>query len=300
MDEYISTRRKGPSTKPVLIAVLASFLLGGAVAGYAVYSMGGDRDPAPAATEEEPVAQVAPAAAEPSPTPSATASEAEAQQAVERVAEQQGGIDQRLAAAEQRLARLDLQAEAAASNASRAESLLIAFASRRALERGEDLGYLRDQLRLRFADARPNAVNAVLEGAERKQTADRLIARLDTLADELQDPQEEATLDRIGREIGSLFIFRNESTASPQPQRRVERARFFLQSGRIDRAVGEVEQLPGANTEAGQRWLSDAKSLARAFEALDLLEGAAILDSGTVRDGSGRSIADPSPVQATN
>ena len=38
MDDYMSTRRKGPSARPVLVAVLASFLLGGAIAGYAVYS----------------------------------------------------------------------------------------------------------------------------------------------------------------------------------------------------------------------------------------------------------------------
>lgn len=51
MNDYTSTRRKGPSAKPVLVAVLASFLLGGAVAGYAVYSM---TDRAPAATGNAP------------------------------------------------------------------------------------------------------------------------------------------------------------------------------------------------------------------------------------------------------
>ena len=52
-----------------------------------------------------------------------------------QITQQQGGIDQRLAAAEQRLARLDLQAQAAAGNAARAEGLLIAFATRRRLFR---------------------------------------------------------------------------------------------------------------------------------------------------------------------
>ena len=46
---------------------------------------------------------------------------------------------------------------AASGNAARAEGLLIAFSARRTLERGNDLGYLGDQLRLRFGDAEANA-----------------------------------------------------------------------------------------------------------------------------------------------
>ena len=110
-----------------MIAVIASFVLGGAVAGYAVYSLSDRAEPqASAAADDQPQVLASPAV-DPSPTPSATASQA-AQEAVERVAEQQGGLDTRLAAAEQRLARLDLQAEAAAGNTARAEGLLIAFA----------------------------------------------------------------------------------------------------------------------------------------------------------------------------
>src|SRR6187431_1746543 len=53
---------------------------------------------------------------------------------------QQGELDQRIAEMEQRLARIDVQADAAAGNAARAEGLLIAFAARRAVERGDRLG----------------------------------------------------------------------------------------------------------------------------------------------------------------
>src|SRR3990170_1686682 len=84
------------------------------------------------------------------PSPAATSSQAE-----RVMAETQGGLDQRVAAMEQRLARLDLQTQAAAGNAARAEGLLVTFASRRSIERGVPLGYLADQLRLRFGDAQP-------------------------------------------------------------------------------------------------------------------------------------------------
>ena len=100
MNTYSSTRRKTPSARPMLIAVLASFLLGGAVAGYAVYTLSEGAEPVAAPADEDPVSLASPTA-DPSPTPSATASQA-ARDAVERVAEQQGGLDTRLAAAEQR------------------------------------------------------------------------------------------------------------------------------------------------------------------------------------------------------
>ena len=224
MDDYISTRRKGPSARPVLVAVLASFLLGGAIVGYAVYSMT-DRDaPETASTAQDPQLLASPTA-DPTPTPSATASEA-AQQAVERVEQQQGGIDQRLAAAEQRLARLDLQAQAAAGNAARAEGLLIAFATRRALEKGAELGYLADQLRLRFGDALPNAVDTIIRTSRDPITLDQLIARLEGLSPRLAQPNDQRGWARFGEELSQLFVIRRESAPSPQPERRLERARL--------------------------------------------------------------------------
>ena len=102
MNNFTSARRKVPSVRPVMVAVLASFLLGGAVAGYAVYTLTDRDEPAtqPATVETQSLASPT---SEPTPTPSASQA---AQEAVDRVAEQQGGLDTRLAAAEQRLARL--------------------------------------------------------------------------------------------------------------------------------------------------------------------------------------------------
>ena len=128
MNDTIYTNRGAgsgrKSFRPVLIALTASFLLGGAVIGYGTYryldaqagaQAGAERDPAQAeaAMMAGETPQTAQAAASPTPTPRASATNAARQAAaVERVVDQQGGIDQRLAAAEQRLARLDLQAQA--------------------------------------------------------------------------------------------------------------------------------------------------------------------------------------------
>ena len=291
MNDYTSTRRKGPSAKPVLVAVLASFLLGGAVAGYAVYSM---TDRAPAATGNAPSKPqtLSSPASPPVPPPKATASQA-AREAVQRVAEQQGGIDSRLAAAEQRLARLDLQAQAAAGNTARAEGLLIAFATRRALEKGAELGYLSDQLRLRFGDAMPNAVDTIIRTSRNPITLDQLIARLEGLSPRLSETNGQFGFARLSEELSQLFVVRRESAPSPQPQRRLDRARLFLESGRTDSAIAEVRNLPGASSAEG--WIRDAERYAAVQRALDLIETAAVLEPRRLRDGAGNRIEQPSP-----
>ena len=293
MNTYSSTRRKTPSARPMLIAVLASFLLGGAVAGYAVYTLSEGGEPVAAPADEDPVSLASPTA-DPSPTPSATASQA-ARDAVERVAEQQGGLDTRLAAAEQRLARLDLQAQAAAGNTARAEGLLIAFATRRALEKGAELGYLADQLRLRFGDAMPNAVDTIIRTSRNPITLDQLIARLEGLSPKLAEPSSQNGFARFGEELSQLFVVRRESAPSPQPQRRLDRARLFLESGRTDSAIAEVRNLPGAENAEG--WLRDAERYATLQRSLDLIETAAVLEPRRLRDGAGNRIDQPSPAE---
>ena len=294
MKEFTSSSRKGPSVRPVLAAVLASFLLGGAVAGYAVYKMQ-DREPEvvqlPPSDAGEPSANPS---ALPTPTPSATASQA-AEQAVARVEEQQGGIDQRLAAAEQRLSRLDVQAQAAAGNAARAEGLLIAFATRRALEKGAELGFLADQLRLRFGDAMPNAVDTLIRTSRDPVTLDVLIARLEGLAPRLAKPSQTGGFERFQEELSQLFIIRSESAPSPQPERRLERARLFLESGRTEAAIAEVRNLPGAQN--ARSWIRDAERFGAMQQALDLIETAAVLEPRRLRDGAGNRIEQPSPVE---
>jgi len=218
----------------------------------------------------------------------------EAVEVVEKVAQAQGGFDHRLAGLEQRLARLDLQAQAAAGNAARAEGLLIAFATRRAIERGAPLGYLADQLRLRFGDARPNAVRTVIEFSREPVTLDQLLARLEGLGPQLtKAPEDEGAWSRIKREVNGLFVIRRESAPSPAPLRRLERARLFLESGRIEAAMAEVRNMPGA--PEAKDWLVSAERFAAAQAALDLIETTAVLEPRDLRDGRGNKVEQLSP-----
>ncbi|MEP2549862.1 MAG: mitofilin family membrane protein [Marinomonas sp.] len=300
MSSRFGSRKKSGQTKPILLTALASFAIGAGGVGYYMWQMdraeGAPEIAAPAPTETVPAKGLETLNAGKVPQPTSTqeaVTEAaeEATEAVERVEEQQGGLDSRLAAAEQRLTRLDLQAQAAASNVARAEGLLIAFATRRALQRDQELGYLADQLRLRFGDNWPNAVSTVIAFSRDPVRLDRLLARLEGLGPKITQADEGLSFANLSREISDLFTVRSESTPSPQPEKRLERARYFLETGRYASAVAEVENLPGAAEAAD--WISDAKRYAAAMEALETIETAAVIDADRMNDGAGNPLVQP-------
>ncbi|MFN3989146.1 MAG: hypothetical protein ACK4IS_02685 [Erythrobacter sp.] len=291
MESNYGSRRKPTSMRALMLAGALAFAAGGALVGWVVwYNLQPERgaSPAPALVTE------AGEAAMPLPLPSTTAEaaadagSAETSEAVSRVAEQQGGIDQRLAAAEQRLARLDLQAQAAASNAARAEGLLIAFATRRAVERGAELGYLADQLRLRFGDQWPNAVATIIDFSRKPVRIDSLVARLEGLGPQLRERDSGPSFATLRREMSQLFVVRRESTPSPQPERRLERARWALEQGRYQTAIDEVRNMPGAAKAEG--WIADAERYRDVMRALETIETAAVLDQRGLRDGAGNPV----------
>lgn len=207
-------------------------------------------------------------------------------------------VEGRLAMIEDRMSRIDLQTSAAAGNAGRAEGLLIAFAARRMVDRGEPLGYLADQLRLRFMNAQPRAVQTVVDFAANPVTIDALSARLEALSPELTVSTANRSLwERTRQEITSLFVVRRDSAALANPTARIERARLMLTAKRIDSAIGEVERLPGA--EAADNWIADARRYEAAQKALDLLETTAMLEPNRLQDSTGHSVDQPSPLAPT-
>jgi hypothetical protein len=276
-------------------AVLAAFLLGAAGAWYLT---GGDASLRGLFSVQTDAFPPGAAARLASPLP-ATARRGQPMpdERTARALEQQSGLDQRIAEMEQRLARLDVQAQEAEGNAARAEGLLIAFATRRAIERGAPLGYLEDQLRLRFGQARPDTVRTVIESARHPVTLDQLLAQLDGLRPQLtQGPGDGGTIGWLWRELGSLFVVRREDAPSPAPERRIERARLFLESGRAGAAAAEIRNLP--NSAAAADWIADAERYATTQRALELLELTAILEPRDLRDASGDKVEQPSPVGA--
>jgi hypothetical protein len=110
----------------------------------------------------------APNAVTPAPAPPGTT--------IDALSARENELGGRLAVLESRTVAVDEDARAAAGNAGRAEALLIAFSTRRMLDRGQPLGYLEDQLRTRFGARQPAAVGAILQAARTPVTLEDLRA----------------------------------------------------------------------------------------------------------------------------
>lgn len=211
------------------------------------------------------------------------------------VAVQASALEARLALLEERLSRLDLRAEAASGNAARAEGLLIAFAARRTIDRGAPLGFLEDQLKLRFADAQPNAVQTIVDGAARPVTLDTLLAQLDALGIRMAGAAgNDSTWDKVKREVSSLFIIRHENAASLGPRDRLQRAKLMLAEGKVNEAIAELRFMPGA--EGAEEWMAAARRYESVQRALDLIETTAMLEPRRLQDSSGNRVEQPSPL----
>lgn len=205
------------------------------------------------------------------------------------------GFDQRLGALEQRLARIDFEADAASGNFVRTEGLLVAFATRRAVERGDPLGELEGELRLRFGAAQPQAVQTIIAAARQPTSLDRLDSQLDALGPQLTGANDSGW-SAIRRQFATLFTVRRDGQPSPRPADRLEHARLLLRSGQYAAAADEVARLPGADAAAD--WITAARRFGAAERALDQIERTALLAPGELGGGAADGnapMAQPSP-----
>ena len=290
------------SARGIVLTVLLAVLIGAGAVAYFVWSgqitvnlAGPDRllvdggATAPIKTAAPAVQPSGPASAQPGLQPVLAAIPAPADT-------KQDALEVRLAALEQRLTEVDLRTAASSGNSARAEGLLIAFAARRALDRGASLGPLADQLRLRFADAQPNAVATLIETGQKPVTLGQLIAGLDSLSPSLSSTPaaQLGAWDKVRSEMASLFVIRHDTSPSGAPANRLDRARIAMEAGRIEEAVAEVQRMPGAADASG--WIAEARRYAKARDALDLIETTALLDNRNLKDGAGKAVAQASPV----
>ena len=180
---------------------------------------------------------------------------------------------------EARLRIVESSSRRAAGSAGRADALLVAFATRRAIDRGVPLGYLETLLADRFGAHNPRAVAAIINASRDPVTLDQLIADYEALAPALRrGPPDESLWAGFRREMGSLIAVRRASSPSGKPQARYERALAQLQNGRVDAALAETMRLPGAPRAAD--WTANARRYVFAHRALDEVESAALLSGG--------------------
>lgn len=197
----------------------------------------------------------------------------------------------KIAMLEQRLVELNQQAMAASGNATHAEALLLAFAARRAIDRGQPLGWIETQLRARFGATQGAAVDRVIGAGTMPVTLPQLTEEFELLAADLAGGSaNEGTWDWLSRQMSDLFVIRHDDMPSPTPESRSTRIRAFLVGGKVQAAVAEVERMPGR--EAADAWLARARDYVALQNALDQLEAAALAGTQPI------AAATPSPAPA--
>lgn len=288
-DDALARRRRN-SFRTLAVSVLVAFTLGAGVATWFAWHSGwlSNAPTAPVTAQEQAAADADAELVAAEALPATTTSSAAPP----------GTIDSRMGELERRMNRLDLQAEAASGHAARAEGLLVAFAARRLIERGAPLGYLENQLQLRFGNAQPNAVRTIINSSRSPVTLDSLRNGLERLsAAAVTEPETLSGWERVRTEVSRLFVLRSASSPSPQPEIRLERAQALLDDGRVEAAAALVERLP--NSQEVRPWVADARRYVAVHDALDLVETAALLEPRQLIDGAGQPVRQRSPAAPT-
>jgi hypothetical protein len=186
------------------------------------------------------------------------------------------GDARRVTELESRVARVENATERAEGSAGRADALVVAFAARRAIDRGVALGYLENLLVDRFGAQHPGAVGTIIAASHQPVRLNDLIAEYETLGPELRrgGPQE-SWWAGFRRELGSLIEVHRSDRPSPSADARYRRALQRLSTGDADQALAETMRLPGAS-RAGD-WVAKARRYVAAHRALDEIESAALL-----------------------
>lgn len=183
---------------------------------------------------------------------------------------------QRLANVETRLAAVENATQRAEGSAGRADALVVAFAARRAIDRGVALGYLENLLVDRFGTQHQAAVATIVTGSHQPVRLDDLISEYDTLGPELRGggPQD-SWWTSFRRELGSVVELHSTARPATSPDARYQRAQQRLASANVDQALAETMRLPGA-ARAGD-WTTKARRYIAVHRALDEIESAALL-----------------------
>ena len=205
----------------------------------------------------------------------------------------------RVATLEDKVDDIQAQATEATGDASRAEGLLVAFAARRALDRGVELGYIEGLLRQRFGGTQPQAVATILSASHQPVTLADLQNGLDAIAPGLVaggSPQT-SWWQSFRSELSGMVVVRRAGEPSAQPADRVSRAQRMLEAGQVDTALAEIVRLPDHST--ADKWIVAARRYLAGRGALDQIETAALLDPATSQGAPRPAPPAQQPVKAT-
>jgi hypothetical protein len=211
----------------------------------------------------------------PQPAAPALAPTAPAPAAKAAPAPQPAPADVRIAKLEDRLARVENATQRAEGSAGRADALVVAFAARRAIDRGVALGYLENLLVDRFGAQHQQAVGTIIAASRQPVRLNDLIGEYETIGPDLRrGGPEDNWWTNFRRELGTLIEVRRADKPATNPDARYSRALQRLSSGDVDQALAETMRLPGAANAPD--WVNKARRYILAHRALDEIETAAL------------------------
>lgn len=183
---------------------------------------------------------------------------------------------QEIAQIEDRLEQVETTTERVEGSAGRADALLVAFAARRAVDRGVALGYLEPLLLDRFGRTHARAVATIVTGSHTPVRLNDLTNQYRELGPVLRSSAPtDGLLTQFRRELGSLVQIRRADRPSTQPDARYLRALSALENGEVDVALAETMRLPGA--VKAEPWIRQARQYVAMQRALDEIESGALL-----------------------
>ncbi|HEY5720798.1 MAG TPA: hypothetical protein VIT45_00600 [Allosphingosinicella sp.] len=269
-----ATRPRRPLL-PLVALPLIAFLLGLAAMGWLLSRWDGGAKllgvaPAPPPAIAQPVQTIAV-----EPEPAAPEAGPDDQEPERLIIDPE--ITRRVNRLEERLGALDTQSREAVGNADRAEGLLVAFAARRALDRGVPLGYIEGLLAQRFGERHRQSVARIITASRDPVTLRALQEGLQEIGPQLIGGGTEQTWwTGLKNELGGLITIRKAGTQSTVPAERLRRATRRLEAGEVDVALVEVSRLPGRGKASD--WIAKARRYVGARQALDAIETAALLE----------------------
>jgi len=187
-----------------------------------------------------------------------------------------GAGSQEIAQIENRLQQVETTTQRVEGSAGRADALLVAFAARRAVDRGVALGYLEPLLLDRFGSTHARAVATIVTGSHSPVRLNDLTKQYRELGPVLRSSAPaDGWLTQFQRELGSLVQIRRADRPSTQPDARYLRALSAVENGEVDAALAETMRLPGARN--AEQWIRQARQYVAVQRALDEIESGALL-----------------------
>lgn len=185
-------------------------------------------------------------------------------------------VEAQIVGLQQRVQQVENESQQAQGSAGRADALLIAFAARRAIERGVPLGYLEPLLVDRFGPNHPQAIATIVTASRTPVRLSDLIAQYQDLEPDLVGGAPDKGLwASISNGFGSLISIHRANRPSTQPEARYQRALSYLMGGEVDSALAETMRLPGATRASS--WIGKARQYVAVHRSLDEIETAALI-----------------------